>query len=113
MPNNLTRPIWSCRIHQIQAIPNDFIFHPYRYVQQQGLTAPPAELYRCVFDGKLETDNLEEIHEIFNTDPPDDYPGRSLSISDIVELYCDYERRFYYCDVTGFVEVPFEPADAE
>ncbi len=46
---------------------------------------------------------------------PDDYRGRSLSVSDIVEIKEaeDISPGFYYCDNFGFKKVKFDPALAK
>ena len=36
----------------------------------------------------------------------DDYPGRSLSVSDVVVLTYGNLRKAYFCDSIGFVELP-------
>ena len=43
-------------------------------------------LYDRVYDGKLDCNSLETIYEKFNIDHPADYKGRSLSVSDVVEI---------------------------
>lgn len=44
---------------------------------------------------------LDKIFEIFNTNHPDDYRGRSLSVSDVVVL----DDVKYYCDNYGWVNI--------
>jgi hypothetical protein len=48
---------------------------------------------------------------MFNTALPADYRGRSLSVSDVVEIVEaeNVKPGFYFCDSIGFKEVPFEP----
>lgn len=58
-------------------------------MRQHYEDAAPAEIYGCVYDGDLQTDDLEEIFAILNIEHPDDYKGHSLSVSDIVELEDD------------------------
>ena len=43
-------------------------------------------LYDRVYDGKLDCNSLETIYQKFNVDHPADYKGRSLSVSDVVEI---------------------------
>ena len=54
-------------------------------------------------------DVLERILVCYNDDLPADYHGRSVSFSDVVELYDDENRTYYYCDTAGFVPVKFSP----
>ena len=69
--------------------------------------------YRLVFDGAVDTNDLEALYNKFNEDQPDSYAGHSLSMSDVLELYDEMGRSFYYVDRTGFQEVDFEPPDQE
>lgn len=52
---------------------------------------------------------LEHLFCVFNVCPPKDYSGRSLSVSDVVELFDDKERRYYYCEPAGFQATDFSP----
>ena len=52
---------------------------------QHSKAVDPA-LYDRVYDGKLDCSCLETIYEKFNIDHPADYKGRSLSVSDVVEI---------------------------
>ncbi|MBQ3935410.1 MAG: DUF3846 domain-containing protein [Clostridia bacterium] len=66
---------------------------------------PDAKIYEKVFDGELQAGDLEEIYDIFNTDLPPGYAGRSMSVSDVVEISertGDAPKGSYYCDVFGF-----------
>lgn len=64
--------------------------------------------YRIVYDGEIETNNLEEIYTKFNLDHPQGFGGHSLSISDLVELYDRTGSEYYYVDRFGFKEIDFE-----
>jgi len=109
MAPDMIRSVKRCRIYQITPADSEFVFRGYDSVTAKGLKAPPAELYKVVFDGQLETDNLEDIFHMFNLAHPDGYCGRSLSMSDIVELYDADSRSFHYCDTFGFTEITFVP----
>lgn len=62
-------------------------------------------IYELVYQGDLDADDLEEIFTLLNIgDKPEGYHGRSLSVSDVVEL----DSKFYYCDAIGFSEVEFD-----
>ena len=62
-------------------------------------------IYKTVFDGDVDCENLEEIYEKFNIDHPVTHQGHSLSLSDVVEV-CDSSEHCsmgkYYCDTVGF-----------
>ena len=74
-----------------------------------------SNIYDCVFSGNVECGGLEDIFQKFNIDHPNGYSGRSLSVSDIVEIVEaeDVEKGFYYCDSIGFSKVNFDPEEAE
>lgn len=61
--------------------------------------------YEVVYEGELDylemPDALEELFKIFNIKRPKDFEGRSMSISDIVEV----DGKNYYCDDIGWVEL--------
>lgn len=51
--------------------------------------------------------NLEVLFHMFNINHPSDYVGRSMSPSDIVELYNDEQSRFYCCKSMGWAKAFF------
>ena len=106
---NGTTAIKKVRIYQIYSVESEYLLKNYAYVKKQKRAAPPAELYEVVFDGQLGTDNLRDIFRIFNAEQPVDYNGRSLTVSDIVELYDDINNLFFYCDSDGFKKIRFKP----
>lgn len=67
--------------------------------------------YKIVYDGELETNNLEDIYIKFNQDYPYGFKGHSLSMSDVVELYDSEGSEFNYVDRFGFKEIDFEVED--
>lgn len=74
----------------------------------------PSEIYDCVFEGEVNCTDLEEIYRMFNIDQPEGYKGRSLSVSDVIEVFptegedkSAIKEGFYYCDSIGFKEVSF------
>lgn len=73
----------------------------------------PAECYECVYDGELNITNLEEAYYIFNMAHPEGYRGRSMSISDVVEVHnSNVGSVFYYCDSIGFKRIAFDKEKA-
>ena len=73
--------------------------------------------YRLIYDGTLycrtdtkEEDILETIFKRYNDDLPSDYHGRSVSLSDVIELYDEEYRHYFYCDSSKFVPIKFSPA---
>ena len=74
-----------------------------------------SSIYDCVFSGDVDCSGLEDVYQKFNIDHPDGYNGRSLSVSDVVEVLEseDVEQGFYFCDSIGFSKVDFDPEEAE
>ena len=93
-----------------------FAFSGIDELHKAGYEQPPAAEYSLVYAGSMMRpstqtayDMLERIFVLYNDDLPNDYHGRSVSISDVVELYDDEGRAYYYCDTAGFVPVRFSP----
>lgn len=81
----------------------------------QGSSKIDSHIYDKVFEGEVDCNDLEDVYRMFNIDHPDDYKGRSLSVSDIVKVCYNQpglEYGFYYCDSIGFKKVDFEPSKA-
>ena len=51
--------------------------------------------------------DLEKLWESFGEKLPKNYSGHALSISDVVELSEGENKRFFYVDPKGFVEIEF------
>lgn len=68
---------------------------------------PGAEQYQVVYDGAVETNDLEALYTKFNTEWPEGYTGHSLSMSDVLELYDRESSSFHYVDRFGFQQVDF------
>lgn len=97
-----------------------FAFGGIDTLHKAGFQQPPAAEYTLVYDGELtcpvgqdDRDILERIFERYNQAFPSDYRGRSIAPSDVLELYDESERRYFYCDMAGFVQVKFSPALAK
>lgn len=48
---------------------------------------------------------MENLFEMFNLRKPEDFHGRSLSVSDVVEIVRKNQTRRYYCDRFGWMEI--------
>ncbi len=69
----------------------------------------PAELYDRVFSGEVAVETLEDIFYVFNMAHPQGYKGRSLSVSDVVEISrSSEESEFYFCEPIGFKRIRCE-----
>lgn len=69
-----------------------------------------AAAYDRVYDGKMDCISLENIYQKFNVDHPADYKGRSLSVSDVVEIRESdtLNPGFYFVDSIGFKAISFD-----
>lgn len=76
----------------------------------QGSSEIESEIYDIVFKGEVNCNNLEDVYRMFNLHHPSGYTGRSLSVSDVVEVIDENGKSaFYFCDIIGFQKVDFEP----
>ena len=83
----------------------DLMFYPYSYLEQHGHSVQ-AQDYSKVYEGTLPPgQGLEDLYAKFNVDRPEDFTGRSLSMSDVVVMY-GASVTAYYVDTFGFQEVP-------
>ena len=80
-----------------------------RLEKYQHSSEVKAELYDKVYEGEVGANDLEDVYRIFNISKPEGYKGRSLSVSDVVEVVTAKKVKpgFYFCDSVGFKEVPF------
>lgn len=70
----------------------------------------PSEAYVCIYTEETEEKPcLEYLFKRFN-DPakPDSYHGRSMSVSDVVEVISGTGTKAYYCRSIGFEEIEFD-----
>lgn len=74
-----------------------------RYTENEGHRYVDRDQYNEVFAGDVEAESLEDVYRIFNIEKPENFRGRSLSVSDVVEK----DGNFYYCDSFGFKDVDF------
>ena len=67
-----------------------------------------CSIYDKLFSGEVDCNNLEDVYRMFNTDRPKGYTGRSLSVSDVVEITDGKNKGFYFCDNVGFEKINFD-----
>ena len=67
-----------------------------------------SECYECVYEKDLPAVDLEMVYQMFNIHLPEDYHGRSMSVSDVVEFEKDGQSQFLFCDTFGFSLVSFD-----
>lgn len=81
----------------------------------QGSREVNSAIYDRVFDGTADCNTLEDVFRVFNIEHPEEYRGRSLSVSDVVEVISSDKVKsgFYFCDNVGFKVVSFAPEKAQ
>jgi hypothetical protein len=91
---------------------NGVIFVGLNHLERlQGTAEIDSELYDKVFEGSVRCETLEDVYCVFNIGHPSDYRGRSLSVSDVVEIKNeDGNSTFHFCDSIGFQEISFDPS---
>lgn len=106
------------RIYQVD-LENDterFAFMDYDFLKSKGYVQPPAGCYRLVYESETVSEQqdklLKVLFQTFNLTHPEDYRGRSMSVSDIVELYGNGKREFFFCDSFGFQPIDFDTDQA-
>lgn len=77
----------------------------------QGDSRVDSGIYNSVFQGVVECSTLEGIYYMFNVNHPEGYTGRSLSVSDVVQVISSPTMEFglYFCESVGFQKIDFEP----
>lgn len=93
-----------------------FAFASIDALHKAGYDQPPAAAYRLVYEGEQvcpvvyqDANVLEILFQRFNDALPANYNGHSVSVSDVVELYDEGGRRYFYCDRASFEPVRFSP----
>ena len=80
-------------------------FFKMSHVQAGGLQVK-AEDYESMYKGELKPgETLDTIYERFNIHRPKDFTGHSLSVSDVIVLESESEKKAFYVDSFGFSEL--------
>jgi hypothetical protein len=92
------------KLYQIKDVENcSYVFSGFNFAQKDNKFS--LNDYEVVYSGEIDDYNieytLEKLFDIFNIYHPEDFKGRSMSVSDVVELDGDY----YYCDHIGFKKI--------
>ena len=85
--------------------------------RKAGYEQPPAAAYQTVWSaevccpkGQNDMEVLGRLFLDFNEHLPEDYRGRPLAPSDVVELDCQGKRTYFYVnDCRDFAPVRFSP----
>ena len=108
----VTYSIWMLRQ---TAANRPYFFMTLDVLKKIGLS-PERNRYEKIYTGSIIPDEngffspmeyLEQLYAKFNIEKPDNYHGRSLSVSDII-VFSDVDRneKAYFCDHFGFKEIP-------
>ena len=84
---------------------NKVKFHDLKNTERlQGKADIDPSIYDEVFNGEVDSSNLEEIFRQFNTEGHPLHRGHSLSVSDVIVI----DDRAYFCQPVGFQEISFD-----
>lgn len=112
-PEGNTQLLKKCRVWQLRPDVDPMMkFIGYDELLER-FGEPDPDNYRTIYDGEVNTNNLDELFAKFNLAHPSGYEGHSLSMSDVIELYDDTGSTFHYVDRFGFKEVSFQPPEQE
>lgn len=96
--------------------PISYAFKGLAELHKAGYEQPPAADYQMVYEGNVscplvwqDADFLQYIRKCYGNNIPEDFRERPLAPSDLVELYDQEKRRYYYVESAGFVPVRFSP----
>lgn len=96
------------QLYQMKATPDlrDYIFTSIEQIHADGNRIQRSQ-YECVYSGRFTPgERLEDLYVRFNLERPEDFRGRSMSVSDVVVLRQGREETAWYCDRIGFTPVP-------
>lgn len=92
---------------------NLLVFRDIDIVQRISGGRIPAEIYKAVYEGELNISSLEDAFYIFNVQHPAGYKGRSMSVSDVIELSEPGKSpTYHFCCSVGFRQIEFDKKKA-
>lgn len=91
----------------------DSKYRAFMGLDRLGGTPIDSSIYDRVFAGEVECADLEAVFSMFNNHHPDGYRGRSMSVSDVVEVIQEMQHEFWFCDSIGFTQVEFDPSKTQ
>ena len=82
----------------------------YRFLKMSHVQTSGMQVNADDYESKYKEEwkpgeTLETIYERFNIHRPEDFTGHSLSVSDVVVLECETEKKAFYVDSFGFSEL--------
>lgn len=103
--NNYTNGgiIMKYKLLQIKDVENcSYMFSNFNFAKQKGFS---LKNYEVVYEGEVEDvdveNMLEKLFALFNIFRPEDFKGRSMSVSDVVQL----GENYYYTDIYCFKKI--------
>ncbi len=97
---------------------NKVKFSGYENLQKyQGSSDIDSSIYKNVFFGDVDCEDLEDIYTLFNTQKVPTHQGHSLSVSDVIEVIdTDNELlkgKCFFCDSIGYKTIDFDTSKCE
>lgn len=88
---------------------NNLLFMGLNYVEEKtGSRIINKDIYRLAWYGRvIDCNSLEDVYMRFNADAPPSGSMRSVSVSDVVQVFDAHGGKCYFCDSIGFKEVQF------
>lgn len=104
-------------IYRIYQLKNDEKYHGIRFEDRATLQKSGIQLgindYNLVYEGNFNDvegdsfdDKLNTLYDRFNFEQPEDFKGRSLSVSDVITVKNGKNESAYYVDSIGFTDIP-------
>ena len=103
----------SCRIYRLKLEVDPIIKYIGYDELKERCGEPDSSNYQVVYDGEIETNNLDAIYEKFKLYPPANFKGHSLAMSDVIELYDKNSSEYHYVDQFGFKKIDFDEPQQE
>lgn len=104
-------------IYRIYQLKGDEKYHGIRFEDRATLQKSGIQLgindYNLVYEGNFNDvegdsfdDKLNTLYDRFNFEQPEDFKGRSLSVSDVITVKNGKNESAYYVDSIGFTDIP-------
>ena len=104
----------QCHIYQTNAAyrfeswdnaKNKFNFNDYIKIYS-GELLDEVKYCGCIIKiNEKDSEILKNLYEQFTANIPQDYRGRPMSVSDVIEIVRADGSHYYYCDRIGFTEI--------
>ena len=110
-----TEMLKLCRIYQLKpSVDVQMKFISLSDMKRLGFGNPNIKNYDVVYEGNIETNDLDEIYgKLYIDAEVDGYRGHAMTMSDVIELYDDNESTFYYVDKDGYTRIRFSDEEPE